>query len=171
MAPPAPYILRPARVADIPRLPAIERAAAALFVEAGIGGTITVMPTEELEAARLEGRLLVAADADDQPVGFLVMAIIDGLAHLAEMDVHPAHGRRGLGSALLEAGVDQARQRGLPAMTLTTYAALPWNAPFYARRGFAVVPASEWTPAMAATAAHEGVTPDSGRVLMRRALS
>ena len=55
-------------------------------------------------------------------------------------------------------------------MTLTTYRDLPWNAPFYARHGFAVVPPAEWSTALAAVAAKEKVTPGSGRVVMRRAL-
>ena len=56
--------------------------------------------------------------------------------HLAQLSVHPASGRRGIGGALLTATVDLARERGFDRVTLTTYAEVPWNAPFYARHGW-----------------------------------
>lgn len=157
-----PYKVRPARPGDISRLPAIERAAGSLFTAAGIGGDISVLSAEVHATACAEGRLLVAADGADQPVGFLLM---DG-DHLAEMDVHPDHGRRGIGAALLGAALDRSRRAGRPHVTLTTYRDLPWNAPFYARHGFSIVPPSAWTPALAAHAEEEGVRPGSGRVAM-----
>lgn len=166
-----PYTLRLATPADIQHLPAVELAASALFAEAGVHGTVSVMPTEELEQARQEGLLLVGVDPDDLPIGFAMLKISDDSLHIAEMDVHPVHGRRGVGSALLEACIEQARQREFRAVTLTTYETVPWNGPFYAGRGFAVVPSAEWTPTMAAIASAEGVVSGSGRVLMRRVLA
>jgi hypothetical protein len=55
-------------------------------------------------------------------------------------------------------------------VTLTTYRDARWNAPFYAKHGFVVVPPDRWTPEQQAHAAAEGVTEGSGRVLMRRDL-
>jgi len=51
------------------------------------------------------------------PVGFALVEILDGAAHLEEIDVHPAHGRRGLGSALVRAVCEWARQSELSAVT------------------------------------------------------
>jgi len=96
------YRIRPARAEDVPQLPDIERAAGVLFIEAGVGGEVSVMPVAVLMTACEESRLLVIVDEGDLPVGFAVLKIIDGLGHLAEMDVHPAHCRRGLGSVLLQ---------------------------------------------------------------------
>jgi hypothetical protein len=49
-----------------------------------------------------------------------------------------------LGRALLAALERLARARGVAALTLTTDRTLPWNAPFYARRGFAEVAGPDW---------------------------
>ena len=51
----------------------------------------------------------------------------------------PRHGRRGIGRGLIETAADWARERGLHDLTLTTFAAVPWNAPYYERLGFTVV--------------------------------
>ena len=64
--------------------------------------------------------------------------------HLAELDVLPAHGRRGVGTALVRAVDEWARSGHFTEITLTTYRDVPWNAPFYAGLGFDVVPESEW---------------------------
>ena len=68
---------------------------------------------------------------------------IGGFAHLDELDVLPAYGRKGLGSALLDAVCTRAEQAEYPAVTLTTFRDIPWNAPFYWRRGFRAVVPSE----------------------------
>ena len=56
--------------------------------------------------------------------------------HLEEVDVHPDHGRRGVGTALVRAVCDWVRRSGHAEITLTTFRALPWNMPFYRRLGF-----------------------------------
>ncbi len=78
--------------------------------------------------------------------------------------MHPVHERKGLGSALLEAVCE------LGDVTLTTFRDVPWNAPWYARRGFEVLDPAEWGPELEALVAHERelgieVAP---RVVMRR---
>jgi N-acetylglutamate synthase-like GNAT family acetyltransferase len=63
-------------------------------------------------------------------------------AHLEENDVLPAHGRRGLGTRLVEEVCRWAASAGYEYVTLTTFRDLPWHAPFYERLGFrAVLPA------------------------------
>jgi hypothetical protein len=63
-----------------------------------------------------------------------------------------------------------ARERGLAALTLSTFKDVPFNAPYYARLGFAVV--EKLTPGMAAIRAeHEARGLDeTARVFMRRAV-
>jgi hypothetical protein len=39
----------------------------------------------------------------------------------------------------LQAAVDRARSEGHHELTLSTFAEVPWNAPFYRRHGFEVV--------------------------------
>jgi predicted N-acetyltransferase YhbS len=81
--------------------------------------------------------MLWVALADDTPVGFaLVKMLAEDLPHLQEMDVSPEHGRRGLGTALLQAALDWLARSGHQRMTLTTFRNIPWNMPFYSRMGF-----------------------------------
>jgi GNAT superfamily N-acetyltransferase len=69
-------------------------------------------------------------------VGFaLVKMLADDLPHLEEIDVHPSHGRRGLGTALVREVCEWATLRGHVMLTLTTFRAVAWNLPFYARLG------------------------------------
>jgi GNAT superfamily N-acetyltransferase len=126
-------------------LPSIERSAAELFGDA--------VPAELLEhvtheAAFLEsqrsGTLWVALGPDHEPVGFARVLVTGAQVHLAELDVLPAHGRRGVGAALVQAVEVWACSSHSSEITLTTYRDLPWNAPFYARMGFTVVPEIDW---------------------------
>jgi GNAT superfamily N-acetyltransferase len=59
-------------------------------------------------------------------------------AHLEQLAVLPAHGRRGIGRSLVEAACTWAAARGHERISLRTYAEVPWNAPFYVRCGFRV---------------------------------
>jgi GNAT superfamily N-acetyltransferase len=77
------------------------------------------------------------------PGGVLLVDVVDGAAHVEQVSVHPAHARRRLGSALLETAAAWAAENRLEAVTLTTFTEVPWNAPYYARLGFRVVPADE----------------------------
>ncbi len=160
---------------DVALLPAIEVAAFAIYapyaVALGFSPDEPPEPTavEALRAAQESGRLWVAVDANDGPVGFAFVRELDGAAHLEELDVLPEHGGRGLGSALLEAVRTWASGR-YPAVTLATFRDVPWNAPFYARRGFREIPAHELSPGLRDLVTIErrrGLRTDL-RVMMRR---
>ncbi|MER6826771.1 GNAT family N-acetyltransferase [Streptosporangium sp. NPDC000563] len=147
-------------------LVAVELAADGLFTEVGITfppGTTMIEETEDPE------RVLVAGDP---PIGFAMVGLVDGQLHLDQLAVHPDHGRRGAGGRLLEAVCEHAASTGSAAVTLTTYRDVSWNAPWYARRGFAVLDPAEWGPEMAELVRHERelgieIVP---RVVMRRIL-
>lgn len=135
------YTLRPATPDDADFLPAIERAAARLFPPGAIPDAWaddTIPPEVFAEAAR-EGRLWVAAASDDRPVGFSLLRIQGDIAILAEIDVHPDHGRKGLGRSLALLAAEGARGRDHRALYLTTFSHIPWNGPFYAGLGFSRV--------------------------------
>ena len=51
-----------------------------------------------------------------------------------------------LGRALIETADEWAGRLELPALTLTTYTGVPWNAPYYTRLGFRVLPSAELGP-------------------------
>jgi hypothetical protein len=56
-----------------------------------------------------------------------------------------------------------ARVQRFPALTLTTFRHLPWNAPFYQRLGFRILSAHEHTPAITAV-----LVDQKGRGLVQR---
>jgi GNAT superfamily N-acetyltransferase len=164
------YGIRPALGRDIKKLPAIEAAAALRFRETGHPEIADALPRsgEELAFAAEQGRLWVAT-FDGEPVGFALAIVLDGGAHLEEMDVLPAHGRRGLGAKLLAAVCDWAASRGASELTLTTYDDVEWNRAFYERHGFTVVEADRVGPGLAERMleeARDGL--DEARVAMSR---
>jgi GNAT superfamily N-acetyltransferase len=107
----------------------------------------------------------------DTPVGFSQAEVLSSHeAHLKEIDVHPTHGRRGLGTRLVAAVCEWAARSGYPAVTLTTFRDVPWNMPFYARLGFQVVPVCELSAELRQVVEDEtrrGLDPIR-RVVMRR---
>ena len=119
-------------------IPAIEQAAAAIFSESDLPPEVRFLVTDEetlLEAQR-EKRLWAALQDETKLVGFALARVMGDYAHLEEMDVHPEHARRGIGSQLLDAVIGWAEAGSLPGLTLITFRHLPWNAPFYERNGF-----------------------------------
>lgn len=169
------YRVRPAREADAAACRRIEIAADEMFRGLDLHDPDpddTNLTDDVLAAAAREGRLWVAATKADEPVGFALATVLDGHGHLYELDVDPAHGRRGLGRRLIETVVNWASGEGFPHVTLTTYSDVPWNAPYYERCGFRTLTPDELTPALRTLVAEEaarGLPPDT-RVVMRREL-
>ncbi len=91
--------------------------------------------------------------AEDPPVGFVSVDVVDGLAHISQLSVLPGSRGRGLGTALIDAVCDWARSREIPGVTLTTFRDVTWNGPFYVRQGFQ--PVEHLTPGLAAIRHHE----------------
>lgn len=145
------YAIRPGRPDEAEAVQAIEVAAASIFRGIGMDEAAAFEPGEvaEIRLFAEEGRLLVAVDAADRPVAFTLFGEIDGTLHVEELDVHPDHGRRGLGAALVDRLDVIARQRGLPALTLSTFRDVPWNGPYYARLGFRPIPPDALGPGLA----------------------
>jgi GNAT superfamily N-acetyltransferase len=132
------YTIELAAEHHIRAIPAIEQAAAAIFSEIDLPPEVRFLVTDEetlLEAQR-EKRLWAALQDETKLVGFALARVMGDYAHLEEMDVHPEHGRRGIGSQLLDAVIGWAEAVSLPGITLITFRHLPWNAPFYERNGF-----------------------------------
>src|SRR4051794_3211854 len=129
------YSIRSARASDLPVLPLIEQAAAELFRNTPYSYLIDdgcVSADINLD----HEYVWVAADADDQPIAFALVHVLDASVHLHELDVHPDYARQGLGRQLIDTVADWTRARGAHALTLTTFDDIPWNGPYYARLGF-----------------------------------
>lgn len=134
--------VRPTLPRDIPSLPAIERSAAQAFARLP---ALAWLATDEVldEAAHqafmeAEGSW-VAVDAQERPLGFLCARPAGDALHIHELSVRLQAQGQGVGGSLLAQVIRAARHRGIPLLTLTTFVEVPWNAPFYARRGFEVI--------------------------------
>ncbi|MGW0658772.1 GNAT family N-acetyltransferase [Streptodolium elevatio] len=142
---------------ELPDLQDIEVAAGRCFLDVGmpeIAGD-EPLPLGELDAYRVAGRAWVAVEEDARPGAYLIAKSVDGNLHVEQVSVHPDHARRGVGRALIDHAAEHAAGRGMPALTLTTFAEVPWNAPYYARLGFAVLGEADAGPELRAVRAEE----------------
>ncbi|MBP2216374.1 GNAT family N-acetyltransferase [Arthrobacter sp. CAN_C5] len=161
--------IRAAGRLDITFLPAIEAAADSLLTS--INGLPLQVPLPD-GASRTELaaslKLLVAGTPC---IGFARLEELDGAAHLEQLAVLPRHAGRGTGRALVEASKAWARDHGYPTMTLSTFADVPFNAPFYATCGFEAIPVL--SPALLDLQRYEtalGLDRIGRRVIMRAVL-
>ena len=138
-------MIRLARPDDLPALIDVEIEAGRLFRDVDMAAIADDDPgsVAELAVYQEDGRAWVSVDDGDRPVAYLVAEVVDGHAHVEQVSVRPSHARRGLGSALIETLAEWARERGLAALTLTTFSAVPWNAPYYERLRFRVLEEAE----------------------------
>ena len=103
------------------------------------------MAAEDHRPFAAQGLVWVATDTG-QLIGFATCEAFEHELHLWELAVrHDAQGK-GAGRALIAAVVDEAQARGLPAVTLTTFRDIAWNAPFYARCGFVELSDDQFGP-------------------------
>jgi len=168
------HAVRPARARDLPLLAGIEDSGLSMFED--VLGDLTGDPLASpavsgRDRANEPGFILVAGDP---AVGFAHVRDLESHAHLDQISVHPDHARRGVGAALLEAAAERATLKGHGSLTLTTYADIAWNAPFYARHGFVEVgddePRTGTQLAISDAEARLGLGRHGRRIWMRRVL-
>lgn len=168
-------IIRTAYEYDVVLLHDIERAAGAAFRELGMA----TIADDETPSARVlhnyrrAGRMWVAVNAVGRVIAYLLADIVDGNAHIEQVSVHPHFSRRGFGRALIETATAWAVHQELAALTLTTFTQVPWNAPYYERLGFSVIPPADLGPGLRDIRGREAATGLDvwPRVAMRRPLS
>jgi len=142
---------RRATASDHDAVVGIERAAGELFREIGMRENADDEPIGAADfAAFVERDGAWVWEVDDRPVGYLLVEVLDDAAHVEQLSVDPVSGRRGIGTALLDVAAQWARERGLSALSLITFRDVPWNAGFYARRGFRILTAQECGPELVA---------------------
>jgi len=152
-------MIRAARDEDAEAMIAIEVAAGRMFAAVGMDFVAEDDPgtAEELLEYVRDGRAWVAEEAG-AAVAYLIAEWVDGNVHIEQVSVDPAYAGRGIGASLVEHVAGWAREHGAPALTLTTYAEVAWNAPYYERLGFRRLADDELTPGLrrirAAEAAH-----------------
>ncbi|WP_406637874.1 GNAT family N-acetyltransferase [Amycolatopsis sp. WGS_07] len=133
-------MIRLATPADLPALSDLERAAGEPFRAFGMPEIADDAPptVEELTVYQSAGRCWVWDD-DGTIAAYVLAEEVDGFGHVEQVSLLPSHARRGLGRALIETVGEWAAERGLSGLTLTTFAEVPWNAPYYERLGFRVL--------------------------------
>jgi len=157
--------VRIARPQEFGQLREIEHASDQLFAQVGIG------PFPESDEENHLDQAAIVLVSGDPPIGFACVEIVDGVAHLWQLSVHPSESRRGRGSALVTSVCDWATSQGLEAVTLTTFRDVSWNAPFYERMGFRAL--DDLTPGLSAIRDHEKTIGDDDfgpRIAMRKDL-
>jgi GNAT superfamily N-acetyltransferase len=169
------YTLRRASPEELSTLPDIEHLAAQQFLHSPhpFATELPAQSLEQLHEYQRHGGVWVAVTREGNIAAFVVCKEVDGALFIAEADVHPAHARQGLGGALFGLLGQWARARAYPALLLTTFRDVPWNAPYYQRLGFHILRDEEVGPGLRAIRAHEtalGLPPES-RVCMRLPLS
>ncbi|KJY46310.1 GCN5 family acetyltransferase [Streptomyces sp. NRRL S-444] len=142
--------IRAVHIDELPLLQAIERAAGECF--RGIGmpeiADDEPLPLDELARYQRAGLAWAAVTEADAPLAYLIADRVDGNLHIEQVSVHPDGARRRIGRSLLDHLAARAAAESIPALTLTTFEDVPWNAPYYARCGFERLADGELSPGL-----------------------
>ena len=158
---------------ELALLPLIEAQAGERLRGHPAAGIFAASPTApHLFEQAWQRRMLWVVASEQELVGYLMAGVLGADFHIQQMDVVPAHGRKGLGRALLRHAVEQARANGHHRAVLTTLSDVAWNAPFYASEGFSEWPSQEWSADMREVMAAEAAAgfPMELRLAMQRQL-
>ena len=136
-------LIRPTLERDIQWLPDVERSAAQAFAGWPVLAWLAQGEVMDCAAHRAfveAGGSWVAEDPAGHIVGFACARLADQALHLHEISVRQEAQGQGVGRRLLQQVVDAGRCAGVRELTLTTFVDVPWNAPFYQRMGFTLLP-------------------------------
>ena len=155
-------LIRQADTEDLPVLPDIERAAAALFKtipDLAFVADDKIMSLREHVAMLRNGVMFVAQSLEGpsagEIVGFICGRQVEKTFHIHEMSVLPSHQSKGIGSSLIAAMLDDAISSRCTLATLTTFSQVPWNDGFYKKLGFRALEATEIDTRLSAILAAE----------------
>lgn len=150
------YILRPATSDDAPAIRVIEERSVQKFgtipelAHLAQPGTFTPNSISGLNTWLSRGKVFLALDSsasESKAVGVIAALPKDDTMYIAEISVLEEHNRKGVGGMLLNAVFDWARERvaqtgdKVARVSLTCYKDVPWNGPWYRRKGFVEVDA------------------------------
>ena len=142
---------------DIASIVEVEKSADEAFLATEHAGAPNSPPTDLRAYRRLVGSQSVwVAELDGRLVGSGVAERAPDALHVLELAVRMAYQRRGIGRRLMLAVIRAARASGCPAVTLTTFRNVIFNAPFYRTLGFEIseAPSPRLQAILAEEAAH-----------------
>jgi len=119
-------ILRPATLDDAPEIAAVDQVLFAVDAWS--------LPTVVSEISG-QGRFAVVAVSDSELLGYAVTMRADEVVDLQRIGVLPSQQRKGIGSRLLAAAIDQARAMGGDRMLLEVSSTNQVARAFYAAEG------------------------------------
>lgn len=137
---PKDYKITRADPEEIGELIEVNIASDTLFADTGLIDPADLgahIPEEVFADAIATRDVFVARHGKAQkPVGFTLTSQRGDTLYLDQISVHPDHGQKGLGRALMNRVLDDARDRGFRQVTLSTFKDVAWNGPFYRKLGF-----------------------------------
>lgn len=141
---------RLATMDDVPQIAPLEQAASELFrdIDMAVIADDAPIPDDVLKKAVEEQRLWVATEYGTVRA-YLLAEVLPESLHIEQVTVHPDAARRGIGAMLIESVSSDSRATAPGKLTLTTFTDVPWNAPYYARLGFAEVTENGWPTGIA----------------------
>lgn len=131
MSGPAELVIRLARPDERDELEALQRRASLALGEYNeqleAEPDAVHLPIEQIERGQV-----IVADLGDRTAGFAAVLVDEDHAELDGLFVEPALWKRGIGSALVDVAVHEARRQGLAMMVIAN----PSARPFYEKCGF-----------------------------------
>jgi ribosomal protein S18 acetylase RimI-like enzyme len=125
--------LRPATVADAPRLSEVVRAAYGHYVDR-LGRLPRPITDDYADVVR--SHPVTVAERDDEIVGLIVLGVDDEGFVVDNVAVDPTQQGRGVGRALLEHAEAAAREAGFDSIYLYTHELMTENQALYSRIGY-----------------------------------
>ena len=146
------FTIRPCLPSDADALREIERRAGERFRDVGLDWVADDEPFSiaTLHEYALSGRSWVALDETETAVGYLLVDFVDQAVHIEQVSVTPDRQGSGVGRGLIDHVGAWAVTTGRLAITLTTFADVPWNRPLYEHLGFRVLTETEIGPELRA---------------------
>lgn len=133
MSGPADLLIRLAKPEEQQELEALQRRASLALGE--YNQQLEAEPDAiQLPVEQIKGGAVIVAEHDAGIAGFAVILIDDDEAELDGLFVEPAYWRKGIGAALVDVAVHEARRRGLAMMVIAN----PSAREFYEKCGFRI---------------------------------
>ena len=132
------FIIRFTNKNDYQFLPGIEDSAGKAFLAIGMEDIACMdnLPVSYYNKVTEPSYIMVAESKNAALVGFCLINLVDSQPHIKELSVAREHSGQGIGKALINRICEESKQKGYKSITLTTFAEVPFNAPFYKKLGF-----------------------------------